>query len=64
MEIEARYLKEQEVARITRRALSTLRNERSKGKGIPYFKIGRAVRYSLEDVVQWMESKRITTRNN
>ena len=56
-----RYLTEKEVAEITRRALSTLRNDRHLGKGIPYVKIGRSVRYLFKDVIEFMESRRIAT---
>jgi len=44
-----KYIDEQEVARVTGRALSTLRNERFNRRGIPYYKVGRSVRYSLQD---------------
>jgi hypothetical protein len=54
-----RYVDEKEASRITSISLSTLRNQRYLGKGIPYIKIGRAVRYSLEDVVAFMESRKI-----
>ena len=56
-----RYIDEQEVARITGRALSTLRNERFQRRGIPYYKVGRSVRYSLGDVIEFMEKHRIET---
>ena len=62
--MEARYLTEVQVAEITGRALSTLRNERFSRCGIPYIKIGRSVRYSLHDVVQFMESHKIATTIN
>ena len=62
--MEARYLTEVQVAEITGRALSTLRNERFCRCGIPYVKIGRSVRYNLEDVVQFMESRKIATTND
>jgi hypothetical protein len=61
MVTEPKYLTEVQVAEITGRALSTLRNERFCRRGIPYIKIGRSVRYSLEDVVRHMESNKITT---
>lgn len=64
MKIRAQYLTERQVSELTGRALSTLRNERSKRRGISYIKVGRSVRYSIEDVISFMESKRITTRNN
>ena len=52
-----RYLKEEEVSSITGLALSTLRNDRFLKKGIPYLKVGRSVRYSLSDVIEFMESQ-------
>jgi len=61
--MEIRYLTEKEVQRITQRALPTLRNDRHKGKGIKYIKIGRSVRYSLSDVVDYMEKHKIQTEN-
>jgi hypothetical protein len=42
-------------------ALSTLRNNRSKGQGIPYIKLGRSVRYDLQDVIEFMEAHKIHT---
>ena len=61
MTLEAKYLNEVQVAEITGRALSTLRNERFCRRGIPYVKIGRSVRYSLEDVIRYMDSHKIET---
>jgi len=55
------YINENQVAQITGRALSTLRNERSKGQGIPYIKLGRSVRYDLQDVIEFMEAHKIQT---
>ena len=59
--ISNRYVTEVMVADLTGRALSTLRNERAKGQGIPYVKIGRSVRYNLQDVVNFMEAHKIET---
>ena len=56
-----RYLNEKQVSEMTGRSLSTLRNERSLGLGIPYSKIGRSVRYNLVDVIKFMESRRVDT---
>lgn len=55
------YINEHEVARITGRALSTLRNERFNRRGIPYFKVGRSVRYSLQEVIDFMEAHKVQT---
>ncbi len=55
------YINEKEVARITGRKVQTLRNDRNRGRGLPYIKMGRSVRYSLEDVIRFMESRKIAT---
>lgn len=55
------YLNETEVAALTGRALSTLRNERHMRRGIPYHVVGqRSIRYRLTDVIQFLEATRIT----
>ena len=55
------YLNEIEAAAITGRAVSTLRNERHLRRGFPYLKIGqRSIRYKTADIVEAMESKRIS----
>ena len=58
-----KYLNEVMVAEMTGRALSTLRNERAKGIGIPYVKIGRSVRYDLADVIHFMDAHKIITED-
>lgn len=55
------YVDEREVSRIVGRAIQTLRNDRMNGQGIPYSKVGRSVRYRLEDVVAFMERCKIQT---
>ena len=54
-----KYLTEKQVTEITNIATQTLRNNRSKGQGLPYVKISRSVRYSLEDVIEYMEGHRV-----
>lgn len=54
-----RWLDEKEVSCLTRLSLSTLRAHRFYGKGIPYSKVGRSVRYSWVDIVSFMESRRV-----
>ena len=56
-----KYLNEIEVSEMTSIPVQTLRNKRFAGEGIPYIKIGRSVRYSLQDVIDYMESHRIRT---
>ena len=61
MTSNTKYIDERQVAEITGRALSTLRNDRHLRRGIPYLKIRGSVRYCLDDVISYMESKRIET---
>jgi hypothetical protein len=56
---EKRYINEKLISEITGFALATLRNDRATNRRIPYIKVGSAVRYSLEDVVAFMESHKI-----
>jgi predicted DNA-binding transcriptional regulator AlpA len=64
MQQEKIYIDEREVFRLTGRALSTLRNDRHRGRGIPYCKVGRSVRYLVQDVIDFMESHKIQTERN
>ena len=59
-----KYLNEKEVAMITGRALQTLRNDRFRGRGIPYVKLERSVRYSLADIIEFMEARKIIPRGS
>ena len=59
------YLNEFEVAAITGRAVSTLRNDRFLRRGIPYLKISkRSIRYRTPDVIDFMEARPITFDDN
>ena len=53
------YVSEKEVAKMTGLAVQTLRNWRHKCRGFPYLKIGRAIRYDPDDIVTFMQSKKI-----
>lgn len=59
MENKIEYLKEKQVSELTGIALPTLRNHRSKGCGLPYIKVGRAVRYSYQDVIDFFEGHKV-----
>lgn len=63
METQEKYLTEKQVAEITNRALSTMRNDRFLNQGIPYIKIGKSVRYNLQDVINYMESRKVITQD-
>ena len=57
-----RGVKEQVVSEITELALSTLQKQRYYGTGIPYMKLGKAVRYDLRDVYAFLENAKVTPR--
>ncbi|MDD5757981.1 MAG: DNA-binding protein [Desulfobulbaceae bacterium] len=58
---ENRWISEKEVSEMTGRALPTLRNDRFLGRGLPYTKMGKSVRYLIADVVAYMEARRVST---
>ena len=56
----AKYMNEFEVAKITGLAVQTLRNWRFQRRGFPYSKLGKAVRYDIDDVLKYMRARKIT----
>ncbi|MCX5908480.1 MAG: DNA-binding protein, partial [Deltaproteobacteria bacterium] len=44
------------------RAVQTLRNDRFAGKGFPYIRVGRSIRYDLDEVEGIIQKKRIETK--
>lgn len=52
-----------EVAKLLGMSLTLLRNNRWKGRGIPYLKIGRNVRYRAEDVMAFLNNAKVVLRN-
>ncbi len=59
MVMPIRYISENEVAEITGRAVGTLRNDRYYHRGLPYVKLGRSVKYKLEDVIAYMDERTV-----
>jgi excisionase family DNA binding protein len=57
------YLTPAEVSRLTGLGLKTLEAMRAKRRGPPYYKVGRLVRYGLNDVYVWIERERFSTRD-
>ncbi len=62
MTLEDRYVNEKEVAKLTGRSVFTLRNDRHLGRGFPYVKNFRQVRYRLADILNHMEGRKIQPR--
>lgn len=61
---EKKWISEKEVEAMTGRKLQTLRNDRFHGRGFPYVKNGKSVRYLVDDVVAFMEARRISTSDD
>lgn len=57
-------LTETQVAQMLSVGLQTLRNQRTTGKGIPYVKLGRCVRYMLSDIEAYVYASKIVPRNS
>jgi len=55
---------EKGAAEFTGFAVQTLRNWRFLGKGPPYLKIGRSVRYQLDDLDAFLSDRRIEPEND
>ncbi len=53
-------LSAEQVAELTGLALDTLAQWRSQRRGIPYLKVGRAVRYDLNDVQAYLRGCRVS----
>ncbi len=62
MENLPNFVDEKKLAKIIKRALPTLRNDRHKNRGIPYTKFGRSVRYDMVDVIEFMRSRKIVPK--
>ena len=55
-------IKEKMVSELKGMSLATLRNHRWLGKGIPYIKIGRSVRYLESDVQNFLDQLKVQTK--
>lgn len=50
---------ENEVAKICGRSVHTLRQDRHANRGIPYIRLGRSVRYLVQDIENYLIANRI-----
>jgi len=55
-----KLLTAEDVAALTGLAVETLAQWRSQKRGIPYLKIGRAIRYDADDVQEYLEGCRVS----
>tara|TARA_R110001599_G_scaffold263222_1_gene463827 strand:- start:352 stop:546 length:195 start_codon:yes stop_codon:yes gene_type:complete len=59
MNIAKKLLSEKEVETIYGLNARTLQRERNVGSGIIYHKIGRRVKYHIEDIEKYLQQKRV-----
>lgn len=57
-----RFISENTLAEITGTNPATLKLDRYAGRGFPYYRIGGAVRYDIDEVLKIIESNRVETR--
>jgi len=58
-ELSRRYpplLNQKQYCELTGKADSTAEQDRLYGRGAPFIRMGRSIRYRLDDVVDWLES--------
>jgi hypothetical protein len=53
------FLDDKQISKILAKSPQSLRNERQQGRGLPYYKIGKSVRYKLSEVLEILERCRI-----
>lgn len=49
-------LNQRQYCELTGKADSTAEQDRLYGRGAPFIRMGRSIRYRLDDVVDWLES--------
>ena len=59
-DINDEFMTEIEVSKLLKISLSALRDHRQQGKGLPYVKIEKSVRYRRADVIDFIEKHKVT----
>lgn len=54
-----KFISDVQLSKFIGKAAQSLRNDRQQGKGPPYYKIGRSVRYKFSEVLSYLESRRV-----
>ena len=57
-----KFINEEKLSELTGKSISTLQQDRWRGIGVPYYKIGGSVRYSETDVQNYLDGVRIETK--
>ena len=58
-----KFINEEKLSELNGKSISTLQQDRWRGIGVPYYKIGGSVRYSKTDVQNYLDDVRIETKN-
>jgi predicted DNA-binding transcriptional regulator AlpA len=58
---QSKLLSERDVAELLSISIKTLQAQRYKGVGIPFYRIGRVVRYREAEVLAFIEAGRVNT---
>ncbi len=61
--LNTQFLTEKQVAAITGFSLSSLQKQRFYSRGIPYYKVGRSVRYLLREIEEFMNKHKVNLDN-
>jgi hypothetical protein len=62
MESRKKLVSEKVLAEITGFELAKIRNDRWRRKGLPFYRIGRTIRYDLDEIYAALEKCRVETR--
>lgn len=57
-----RFLDENGTAEMLKISIHTLRGNRHNRRGLPFYKLGRSVRYKMSDILEHMSGLRVETR--
>jgi phage terminase Nu1 subunit (DNA packaging protein) len=55
------YASEKKTSEATDIPVRCLQNWRVRGGGPPFYKVGRLVRYDLDEVIAWVKARRVTS---
>ncbi|MDR1777730.1 MAG: DNA-binding protein [Desulfovibrio sp.] len=56
---EKRFVSEKTLGEMLERPVSSLQQDRFFGRGLPYVKLGKLVRYELNEVIAYLENCRV-----
>ncbi len=60
--MDTQFINEKSVSELTGISIGALRKHRLKRVGLPYYKVGRLVRYEVGDILSFMKEAKIVTQ--